>query len=79
MKIDNTKHKYPWRVQKGCRVEWFARSKKGSGIVTRVVSSNGLWDTASEVKVLDDATKLEITMSVDNIRILKTKSKLKKG
>lgn len=78
MKIDKSKHKHTWRVQKGCRIEWFVGSKKGSGVVTRVVSSNGPWDTASEVKVLGDATKSEITMSVDKVRIVKTQSTLKK-
>lgn len=78
MKFDKAKHKYSWRIQKGCRVEWFIGSKKGSGVVTRVVSSNGPWDTASEVKVLDDDTKTEINVDVDKVRILKSKNALRK-
>lgn len=79
MKIDKNKHKHTWRIQKGCQVEWFVGSKKGSGVVTRVVSSNGPWDTASEVKVLDDITKTEIVVSVDKLRIVKTQNTIKKG
>jgi hypothetical protein len=78
MKIDISKHKHTWRIQKGCRIEWFVGNKKGSGVVTRVVSSDGPWDTASEVKVLDDITRSEITVSVDKVRIVKTQSTLKK-
>jgi hypothetical protein len=78
MKIDKSKHKHSWRIQKGCRVEWFLGNKKGSGVVTRVVSSDGPWDTASEVKVLDDATKSEIVLSADKLRILKTQNTLNK-
>ena len=78
MKIDRSKHKPSWRVQRGCHVEWFDGSKKGSGVVTRVISSDGPWDTASEVKVLDDATKSEITVSVGKVRIVKTQSTLRK-
>lgn len=78
MKIDPTKHKPTWRIQKGCRVEWFIGSKKGSGVVTRVVSSDGPWDTASEVKVLDDSTQSEILVKVGNVRIRKTANTVRK-
>ena len=78
MKIDKNKHKHTWRIQKGCRVEWFLGSKKGSGVVTRVVASDGSWDTASEVRVLDDKTSAEITMSVDKLRIVKTQNAIRK-
>lgn len=78
MKIDPTKHKPTWRIQKGCHVEWFVGSRKGSGVVTRVVSSDGPWDTASEVKLLDDTTKTEILINVGNVRIHKTSNTLRK-
>lgn len=78
MKIDKSKHKHTWRIQKGCRVEWFVGSKKGSGVVAKVIASDGPWDTASEIKVLDDATKVEIVVSVDKLRIVKTQNTLKK-
>lgn len=74
MKIDKSKHKHTWRVQKGCRVEWFVGSKKGYGVVTKFIASDGPWDTASEVRILDDTTSTEINVSVDKVRIVKTLS-----
>lgn len=76
MKIDSTKHKYSWCVQKGCRVEWFVGSKKCSGVVTKVFSSNA--GSASEVQVLDDTTQSEMVIRVDRVRIVKTKNTLRK-
>lgn len=78
MKIDPTKHKHAWRVQKGSRVEWFVGHKKGTGVVKRVSSSEGPWNTASEVIVLDDFTGTEVTVSVSKLRIVKTQNTIRK-
>lgn len=75
MKIDRfTKHKPTWRVQKGCRVEWFVYGKKGVGIVKKVISAdNGMWGKqAASVVIMDDVNG-EVTVDVGNIRILRGK------
>lgn len=73
MKIDPSKHKPSWRVQRGCRVEWFVDRKSGSGVVKRVVSHQmgEFGKSPSEVVVTDDETKEEIVIALRNIRILK--------
>jgi hypothetical protein len=78
MKIDRSKHKPSWRVQRGCHVEWFDDRKKGSGIVTKVISEKKdyPWKEPTYVVVSDGLQ--EITISIDKIRIMKTETTLRK-
>jgi hypothetical protein len=74
MKIDRTKHKPSWRVQKGCKVEWFEPHRKGCGVVTKVISGDiTMWGNDPKFVVIDDVALGNVTVDVSNIRILKGK------
>lgn len=77
MKIDKKIHKPAWRVQKGCYVEWFVGSSKGSGIVKKVISELGMYGYKEPAYVIITDGSQEITVSVDNIRIVKTQNTLR--
>lgn len=76
MKIDKTKHKPSWRVQKGCNVEWFEYNRKGKGIVKKVICEHDkIWGNDPKYVIVDDVALGEVTVDVGNIRILKGKNK----
>lgn len=78
MKFDKQKHKHIWRIQKGCNVEWFKDSKKGSGIIKRVISEDSPWGKIPSRVVVVDKDNNEVELDIDKVRILKTSSALKK-
>lgn len=78
MKIDRNKHKDNWRIQKGCIVEWFIGSKKGSGVVSKLHNElvNGVKRAISAEVINDDGSKIEVP--IGNLRIKMTNNSLKK-
>lgn len=78
MKFDKQKHKHAWRIQKGCNVEWFGGSKKGMGIVKRVITDDSPWGKIPSRVVVFDKSNNEVELDIDKVRILKTSSALKK-
>lgn len=73
MKINPKEHKPTWRIQKGSKVEWFLNARKGFGVVKKILSSDGPWNTPNEVQILDEETNTEININVDKLRILKNR------
>jgi hypothetical protein len=75
MKFDPSIHKHAWRVQKGCRVEWFDGRQKGVGTVKRVIADRvETWGKQpSSVVITDDKSGQDVTITIEKIRILKGK------
>lgn len=78
MKIDPSKHRYTWRIQKGCHVEWFHHSKKGRGVVMKVTTCDGSWGKEPSHVVVKNDDESVVTVSIDNVRIVKTPGVLRK-
>ena len=78
MKFDKQKHKHAWRIQKGCSVEWFSGSKKGMGVVKRVISEESLWGKIPSSVIVVDKTNTELEVDINKVRIIKTPNTLKK-
>ena len=78
MKFDKTKHKYSWRVQKGCCVEWVEGSKKYQGVVKQVISAPSLYGKEPSRVVVKTNEDLTLTVDVANIRIVKTANTIRK-
>ena len=78
MKFDNAKHKYTWRVQKDCCVEWVDGSKKYRGVVKQVISAPGLYGKEPSQVVVKTTEDLTFTVDVAKIRIVKTANAIRK-